>query len=84
MPSLPFSHWVPALLMAPFVGSFIGVLITRLPVGGKVVLARSACPNCDHALGLRDLVPVLSWALLHGRCRHCGASIGFFYPGIEP
>ena len=69
--------------MAPFVGSFIGVLITRLPVGARVVLARSACPSCDHALGVRDLVPVLSWAFLRGRCRHCAASIGLFYPGIE-
>jgi leader peptidase (prepilin peptidase)/N-methyltransferase len=69
--------------MAPFVGSFIGVLITRLPVGARVVLARSSCPSCDHALGLRDLVPLLSWAFLRGRCRHCGAAIGAFYPTIE-
>ena len=83
MPSWPVPAWGLALLMAPFVGSFIGVLITRLPVGARVVLARSACPSCDHALGVRDLVPVLSWAFLRGRCRHCAASIGLFYPGIE-
>ncbi len=81
--SWPLPDWGLAVVMAPFVGSFIGVLITRLPVGAKVVLARSACPSCGHALGLRDLVPLLSWALLGGRCRHCAASIGLFYPGIE-
>jgi leader peptidase (prepilin peptidase)/N-methyltransferase len=69
--------------MAPFVGSFLGVAITRLPVGARVVLARSSCPSCDHALGVRDLVPLLSWAFLRGRCRHCGAAIGTFYPAIE-
>ena len=83
VPSWTLPAWGLALLRAPFVGSFIGVLITRLPVGARVVLARSACTSCDHALGVRDLVPVLSWALLRGRCRHCGASIGLFYPGIE-
>ena len=83
VPSWPVPDWGLAVLIAPFVGSFIGVLITRLPVGARVVLARSSCPSCDHALGIRDLVPVLSWALLRGRCRHCGASIGLFYPGIE-
>ena len=74
MPSLPFPDWVPALLIAPFVGSFISVLITRLPVGAKVVLARSSCPSCDHALGVRDLVPVL-------RIRTGEAAIAFsLYP----
>ncbi len=75
--------WPIALIAAPFVGSFLGVLARRLPAGEGVVLGRSACPHCGHALGPRDLVPILSWALAGGRCRHCGARLGIFYPAVE-
>ncbi|HYZ34560.1 MAG TPA: A24 family peptidase [Crenalkalicoccus sp.] len=77
-PSLAF-----LLLAAPCVGSFLGTLILRLPRGRPVLLARSACPCCGSRLGPRDLVPLLSWLATRGQCRHCGARIPAFYPGIE-
>ncbi len=54
------SGWLLPVLVAPFVGSFLGLLIERLPAGGKVAFARSACPACDHPLGLLDLVPKIT------------------------
>ncbi|MFQ5984831.1 MAG: prepilin peptidase [Alphaproteobacteria bacterium] len=75
--------WFLPLLAAPFIGSFLGLVIRRLEVGGAVIFARSSCPHCSHRLGARDLVPILSWALSGGRCRYCAAPIGMFYPAVE-
>jgi leader peptidase (prepilin peptidase)/N-methyltransferase len=66
------------VLLAPFIGSFLGVLILRLPARRPVVLARSCCDQCGHRLGPRDLIPLVSYLLAQGRCRHCGAPIGRF------
>lgn len=71
------------LLAAPCVGSFLGVLVDRLPAGRTTVRGRSACDHCDTALTARDLVPVASWLVLRGRCRHCRQPIGLRYPAIE-
>jgi leader peptidase (prepilin peptidase) / N-methyltransferase len=75
--------WLPPLLAAPFIGSFAGVLIERLPTDRPVVLARSQCDHCGHTLGPLDLIPLLSYAALRGRCRYCGAAIGLFPPAVE-
>lgn len=72
-----------ALLAAPLIGSFLGVVVVRLPGGRPVLLGRSACDHCDTPLGWRDLVPLVSGLLSRGRCRHCGASVGLFYPAME-
>jgi len=74
---------VSLLLVAPFVGSFLGVLAIRLPRGEDVVTGRSRCSDCHHILGPVDLVPLLSWAMVRGRCRHCGSHIDTVYPAIE-
>jgi leader peptidase (prepilin peptidase) / N-methyltransferase len=71
------------VVAAPFVGSFLGTLALRLPAGEPLLLGRSHCPNCSHALGAVDLVPLLSWLGIGGRCRHCRTPISGFYPGIE-
>jgi len=71
------------VIFAPFIGSFLGVLIRRLPRGQPIVLARSACVSCGRGLAVRDLVPVLSFLLLRGRCRTCHAPIGVFHLAIE-
>ncbi|MDF1773369.1 MAG: prepilin peptidase [Pseudophaeobacter sp. bin_em_oilr2.035] len=63
------------ILLAPAVGSFLAVLADRLARGEDVVRARSACRSCGAGLGLTDLVPLLSFLWLRGRCRHCGAAI---------
>ena len=74
--------WV-VYLVAPFIGSFLGVLIRRLPANLPVGNARSRCDHCATPLGPRDLVPLVSWLSTRGRCRHCGTPIGEFYPLIE-
>ncbi len=71
------------VLLAPVIGSFLGVLIHRLPDGRAIVWARSRCEACQVVLTARDLVPLVSWLALRGRCRRCGHSLGWFYPGIE-
>ncbi|WP_323769591.1 prepilin peptidase [Antarctobacter sp.] len=63
------------LLLAPAVGSFLAVLVDRLPRGEDVVTRPSRCRSCDTRLGLRDLVPLLSYPLQRGRCRHCGTAL---------
>ena len=80
--SLGAAGWA-LILAAPFVGSFLGVLIRRLPDGRPLVLARSSCESCGALLGAAELVPLASWAVLRGRCRSCGATLGWFYPAIE-
>jgi leader peptidase (prepilin peptidase) / N-methyltransferase len=80
---LELDHPIVVLAVAPFVGSFLGVLIQRLPSYGDVVFARSNCPHCARQLAGRDLVPVLSWLSTGGRCRTCRQRLGLFYPAIE-
>ena len=65
------------------IGSFSNVLIWRLPRRESINFPPSHCPNCDHALAPIDLVPVLSWAMLRGKCRYCKAPISPRYPVIE-
>ncbi|KGM14257.1 prepilin peptidase [Cellulomonas bogoriensis] len=65
------------------IGSFLNVVIWRVPRDRSVVRPRSSCPGCDAEIAPRDNVPVLSWLLLKGRCRHCGARIPVRYPLVE-
>lgn len=65
------------------VGSFANVVIHRVPRGASVVTPGSACPGCGTAIAPRDNVPVLSWLLLRGRCRHCARPISVRYPLVE-
>lgn len=72
-----------ALIFGLLVGSFTNVLIWRLPRGESISFPPSHCPNCDHALAPKDLVPVLSWLSLGGKCRYCRAPIKRRYPVVE-
>jgi leader peptidase (prepilin peptidase)/N-methyltransferase len=80
--SLDPSGWV-LLAVAPIIGSFLGVLIQRLPEGKPVVWVRSECEHCGAVLRARDLLPFASWLALRGRCRSCGQRLGWFYPAVE-
>ena len=74
---------VVALPLGLAAGSFLTVLIHRMPEGESVVSPRSRCPGCGAEIGGRDNVPVVSWVLLRGRCRHCGMQISVVYPLTE-
>lgn len=65
------------------VGSFCNVVIWRVPRRESIVTPASHCPSCDVAIAPRDNVPVASWVLLKGRCRHCGTGIPARYPLVE-
>lgn len=65
------------------VGSFLNVCIHRLPQGESIVRPRSRCPACKTAIAPYDNIPLLSFVLLKGRCRHCGAPISPLYPTVE-
>jgi leader peptidase (prepilin peptidase)/N-methyltransferase len=65
------------------IGSFLNVVISRVPEGRSLVHPRSACPGCGAAIAWYDNIPVLSFAVLRGRCRACGMSIPWRYPIVE-
>lgn len=65
------------------IGSFLNVVIWRVPRDESVVSPPSACPTCESSIRPRDNVPVLSWLLLRGRCRNCSAPISARYPLVE-
>ena len=65
------------------VGSFLNVVIARVPAGESVVTPRSRCPSCGTEIAPRDNIPVLSWLILRARCRHCSEPISARYPLVE-
>ena len=69
--------------IAPFVGSFLGVVVQRLPERRPIVLGRSSCDGCGQALRTLDLVPLATWLVRRGRCACGQVALGLFYPGIE-
>lgn len=65
------------------IGSFLNVVIHRVPNGASLTRPPSACPSCGHEIRWFDNVPVVSWLVLRGRCRDCGARIPIRYPLVE-
>lgn len=65
------------------VGSFLNVVIARVPAGESIVHPRSRCPRCKAPIAWHDNLPVLSWLLLRGRCRGCALPISLRYPVVE-
>ena len=70
-------------VLGTLIGSFLNVVVYRVPAGRSVVSPPSACGHCGHTVRAYDNVPVLSWLLLRGRCRDCGAPISSRYPLVE-
>ncbi|ELK45695.1 prepilin peptidase [Halobacillus sp. ACCC02827] len=70
-------------LTGTILGSFYNVVGIRLPKHIPFVQGRSACPDCGTQLEPRDLIPVLSYVIAKGRCRHCGRPVSFLYPAVE-
>lgn len=78
---------LPALILAALagaaIGSFMGTALVRLPEGRSILAGRSACDTCDAPIAVHDLVPLVSWLVLRGKCRSCGATIGVWQPLAE-
>jgi leader peptidase (prepilin peptidase)/N-methyltransferase len=74
-----------AVVLAPglAVGSFLNVVAARIPLKRSIVSPGSACPSCNTSLAWYDNVPLVSYAVLRGKCRHCGVSISWRYPAVE-
>ncbi len=70
-------------ILGLFVGSFLANVVYRLKKGEQFVKGRSKCPECGHELSARDLMPVISWVVLRGKCRYCKAKISREYSLIE-
>jgi hypothetical protein len=82
--SLPVAfHIVFIAIFAGLAGSFLNVCIWRIPRGESIVLPRSRCTACGHVLEVPDLFPILSYLVLRGRCRHCGAPVSPRYVVVE-
>ena len=76
-----FLGWL--IVVGACLGSFLNVVVHRLPLGLSVSYPPSRCPQCRHAIRGYDNVPVLSWLALHGQCRDCGLPISGRYPLVE-
>lgn len=70
-------------ILGATIGSFLNVCIYRIPAGLSIVKPRSRCGTCERTLTAIDLVPILSWVFLKGKCRTCGAKIAIRYPLVE-
>jgi leader peptidase (prepilin peptidase)/N-methyltransferase len=82
--TVPLALWVVVVgVLGMLIGSFLNVVVHRVPAGESIVSPGSACPQCRHAVRGRDNVPVVSWLLLRGRCRDCASSISARYPLVE-
>ncbi len=74
---------VAAVLYGVMIGSFLNVVIYRVPLKKSISKPRSACPQCDNPIAPRDNIPIVSWLFLRGKCRHCGLPISVRYPLVE-
>ncbi len=72
-----------AAVLGLLLGSFLNVVVYRVPIGKSVVSPPSACPHCESEIRPYDNIPVLSWLLLRGKCRNCAAPISARYPLVE-
>jgi leader peptidase (prepilin peptidase)/N-methyltransferase len=83
-PLVPTGLYLATLgVLGLLIGSFLNVVIYRVPAGLSLVTPGSACPRCDHPVRPYDNVPVLSWLALRARCRDCSAPISARYPLVE-
>lgn len=75
--------WIGLGVLGLLVGSFLNVVIARVPHGESIVSPGSRCPHCGHTLSWYENIPLASWTVLRGRCRSCRAPISPRYPAVE-
>src|ERR1044071_1643411 len=87
MPNLnllpPVFGYVIAGVFGALIGSFLNVVIHRVPLEESIVFPNSRCPSCGGVIAFYDNIPVLSYLVLRARCRHCNERISFGYPAVE-
>ena len=83
MTASPWVVWVLLVAIGSMVGSFLNVCIYRMPREGSIVFPGSHCPACQHPIAWFDNIPMVSFLLLRGRCRHCRRAIAWRYPVVE-
>jgi len=82
--TMPFVFYaIAAAILGLLIGSFLNVVIHRVPLGESVIFPGSHCPHCSTSIRPLDNIPVISFLLLRGRCRNCQASISWRYPAVE-
>ena len=79
----PVFGYIAAGIFGAIIGSFLNVVIHRLPLEESIVFPNSRCPSCGAAIAFYDNIPVLSYVALGGKCRGCKKSISFRYPAVE-
>ena len=75
--------YVMFFIFGAMIGSFLNVVIHRVPSRKSIVFPNSACPQCGAAIKAFDNIPILSWLILGGKCRNCNGAISFRYPAVE-
>jgi len=84
MTGLPeFIGYLFIFIFGAAVGSFLNVVIHRVPNEESIVFPNSACPKCGKSIKAYDNIPILSWLILRGQCRHCRKPIAWRYPAVE-
>ena len=82
-PALVAAYFAMLGVLGLLIGSFLNVVIYRVPAGLSIIRPGSSCPSCHTPISPRDNIPVVSWLLLRGRCRSCRAAISVRYPLVE-
>jgi leader peptidase (prepilin peptidase) / N-methyltransferase len=75
--------WIYAALLGAAIGSFLNVCVYRWPADQSVLRPRSRCPGCEQPVRWYDNIPIVSYLVLRGRCRHCSTAISAQYPAVE-
>ena len=78
-----YIFYILIFLIGIFFGSFLNVVVERLPLGRSIIYPPSHCPHCRHRLGFFDLIPLFSFIFLGRHCRYCKAKISWYYPITE-
>src|SRR6476469_8336478 len=79
----PVFGYIVAGVFGAIIGSFLNVVVHRVPLEESIVFPNSRCPSCGAAIAFYDNIPVLSYVVLGAKCRHCKEHISFRYPAVE-